>query len=133
MRLRYALLSMAMILFSFATATAQPFTIKGKVMDTLNQAPLVNASVTLLHADDSVMETFTRVKQDGTFTLKANKEGKYILMYVFPGFVDFIDKIELKDNAEVNLGEVPMTTRANLMKEFVLTDQFATPPIMAAP
>lgn len=126
MRLRYTLLlSMAMILFSLATVTAQPFTIKGKVLDTLNQAPLVNASVTLLHADDSVMESFTRVKQDGTFLLKANEKGKYIMMYVFPGFVDFIDKIELNDNAEVNVGEVPMTTRTNLMKEFVLTDQFA--------
>lgn len=118
-----SLLLLCLIAFSIS-ASAQPYIIKGKVEDTVNFNPLHNASITLLHAEDSVLETFTRTKEDGSFSLTVNEEGKYIMMTVFPGFADFIDKIDIK-NEVTDLGQVPMTSRAHLLEEFVYTDQFA--------
>lgn len=121
--MRYSLLLLLLLAVSSA-GFAQPYVVKGKVTDTVNFNPLVNASITLVHAEDSVLETFTRTGEDGTFSLNVSSTGKYIMMSAFPGFVDFVDKIEVKDEV-LDLGEVPMITRTHLMKEFVFTDQFA--------
>ena len=121
--MRYSLLLLLLLALSSA-GFAQSYIVKGKVTDTVNFNPLVNASITLIHAEDSVLETFTRTKEDGTFSLNVSSTGKYIMMSTFPGFVDFVDKIEVKDEV-LDLGEVPMITRTHLMKEFVFTDQFA--------
>ncbi len=103
---------------------AQPYTIKGKLSDTVNYNPLPNASVTLLRAADSVMENFTRTKEDGSFSLTVSKQGKYIMLTVFPGFADFVDKINIQ-NPVTDLGEVPMTSRTHLMEEFVFTERYS--------
>lgn len=103
---------------------AQPFTIKGKLADTVNYNPLPNASVTLMRAADSVLENFTRTKEDGSFSLTVPQKGKYIMLTVFPGFADYVDKINVQ-KAETDLGEIPMTSRTHLMKEFVFTDRIS--------
>ena len=105
-------------------AKSQTYTIKGSVSDTVNLNPLHNAAVTLLRAEDSVLATFTRAKADGTFALQVNKKGKYLLMITFPSFVDYIDVVNT-NKPVVNLGELPMVSRTHLLKEFVLTDQYA--------
>lgn len=124
MYLRISLLFILLVALS-TTTFAQSYIVKGKVSDTLNMNALQNASITLIHAEDSVLETFTRTKEDGSFLLNVSAKGKYILLTVFPGFVDFVDKIEVKDDSPLDLGEIPMISRTNLMKEFVFTDQFA--------
>lgn len=125
MHLRYLLFAPLLLLLT-TTAYAQPYTIKGLVRDTLNMNNLHNASITLIQAADSTLETFTRTKEDGSFTLTVKEPGKYVLMSVFPGFADYVDKIEVTKNTPVtDLGEIPMVTRTHLLKEFVFTDQFA--------
>ncbi len=125
MQLRYLLIAKLLILLS-ATALAQPYTIKGVVKDTVNFNALPYASITLMHAKDSVLESFTRTKEDGSFSLTVSQPGKYIMLTVFPGFVDFVDNIEVKESSTVtDLGEIPMMSRTHLLKEFVYTDQFA--------
>lgn len=117
-------LLLCFFLLASANSFAQTYTVKGSVTDTVNNFALQNASITLLHAEDSVMESFTRVKEDGTFSLKVSAPGKYILMSAFPGFVDFVDKFDVKEPI-TDYGLVPMISRTNLMKEFVFTDEFA--------
>lgn len=125
MHLRYLLIA-NLLLLSSAVAYAQPYTIKGVVKDTLNMNNLHNASITLIQASDSTLETFTRTKEDGSFTLTVSQPGKYVLMSVFPGFADYVDKVDVKeDKTTTDLGEIPMVTRTHLLKEFVFTDQFA--------
>ncbi|MEZ5017918.1 MAG: TonB-dependent receptor [Flavipsychrobacter sp.] len=106
------------------TAEAQTYTIKGSVSDTVNLNPLQNAAITLLRAEDSVLATFARAKSDGTFALEVKDKGKYLLMVTFPSFADYIDVINVTKPA-TNVGELPMVSRTHLLKEFVLTDQYA--------
>ncbi len=109
----------------FNTSSAQEYTVTGTVQDTVNNNPLHYASITLIRAEDSVMENFTRTDATGKFSLTVNKEGKYLLMSVFPGFVEYVDEVEVKSKGTTDLGMVPMTSRTHLMKEFVFKDQFA--------
>lgn len=117
------LLILLLFTLSVHTATAQSYSIKGSVVDTTNNDMLPKASITLMTARDSVLQTFTRTKDDGSFELSA-PAGKYVLMVTFPAHVDYVDVVELKDK-DINLGQLVLVTRTHLLKEFVLTKQYA--------
>lgn len=102
------------------TSGAQTLTIKGKVVDTTNSNNLPYASVMLMHAKDSVMETYTRARLDGSFELHPASAGDYLIMITFPSFADYIDVIRMEDKQTIDLGEIPMLSRENLLSEFVL-------------
>lgn len=104
---------------------AQSYTISGKVMDTLSDAPLSKASITLIHAKDSVLESFTRTRADGSFSLQVKTKDKYIVMATFPGLVDYVDEISISDEKPVNLGVLAMTSRTHLLQEVVIKQQYA--------
>jgi hypothetical protein len=114
-----------LILSSCLVASAQNFTIKGALYDTMNARPLNLGAVTLIRASDSVLETFTRTHSDGSFELHPKKEGKYIIIATFPSFVDYVDVITVKNKKTVDLGTLPMVSKSHLLQEFVLTKQYA--------
>lgn len=112
-------------IFFFCASYAQHYAIKGILKDTLNNNPLPYASVTLLRASDSVLETYTRAKDDGSFQLGTDSPGKYIILVTFPGFANYVDEIRIKDKAVTDIGLIPMLTRAQVMKEVVFTKERA--------
>ncbi len=119
------LVSIILFICSAQYCIAQKYTIKGSVTDTLNIAPLFRASVVMLRAADSVIEAYTRAGGSGHFELQASKEGKYILQITFPGFADYIDVVNVKNNV-TDVGDIPMSSKEHLLKEFVLTKQIAS-------
>lgn len=114
---------LVLLLITLTTVAKAQYTIKGSVSDTVNLNALENAAITLLRADDSVLTTFTRAKADGSFSMDV-KKGKYLMMITFPSFVDYIEVIDV-DRPIVDMGALPMVSRTHLLKEFVLTDQYA--------
>jgi len=103
---------------------AQTFSIKGSVTDTLNANRLQFASVTLLRASDSVLETFTRTGKNGEFQLTPRQEGTYLVMVTFPSFADYIDVVTVtKDKPVADMGVLPMVSKSHLLSEFVLKQQ----------
>lgn len=116
---------LVLVLFSCHYGNAQTYTVKGKLSDTLNFNPLPNAAVTLIRSSDSVMATFARAKEDGSFQVHPSATGKYIIMITFPGFADFLDVVNVENETPVDLGEIPMISKTNLLKEFVFTQQVA--------
>src|ERR1044072_2895176 len=108
-----------LLILSSTCSYAQQCIIKGKVQDTLNNNPLPFAAVTLIHASDSIMETFARSKQDGSFELHAAKGDRDLIMITYPGFADYIYIITAVDGKTKDMGNVPMVTRSHLLTEFV--------------
>lgn len=119
------LITLLLLLAAATTLHAQSYLIKGTVSDTASDNTLPNACITLLRAKDSVMESFARAKDDGTFELHARSKGKYIFMTTFPGLADYIDYIDIKDEKPIDLGTIPMISRVHLLKEFVMTKEYA--------
>lgn len=117
------LICIILLALSFAGTAHAQIAIQAYVVDTLNNAPLRMASVILIRASDSVIETFTRSGGDGHITLSATKEGKYILKATYRGFADYIDVINV--TKPVDLGVIPMLSKERLLKEFVVTRQYA--------
>lgn len=112
-------------IFFFCASYAQQYTIKGTIKDTLNNNPLPYAAVTLIRASDSILETYTRTKDDGSFQLGTDSVGKYIILITFPGFANYVDEVTIKDKAVNDIGMIPMLTRTQLMKEVVFTKERA--------
>lgn len=124
MKLCRPILALLFFLFSFSVVRAQSFSIAGYVTDTLNDNRLRFASVTLIGASDSVLETFTRTAEDGSFQLRLRREGKYIIMVTFPSFADYVDIVTVtKEKPTLNMGVIPMVSKTHLLSEFVLKQQ----------
>lgn len=117
--------TLCILMLLAGTGYAQPITITGSVSDTLNSNPLPNACITILRAKDSVLETFTRTRQDGSFSFKVKDNGKYLLMTSYPGLAEYVDIFNVNDKKDVNLGLIPMVSKVHLLKEVVLTQQYA--------
>ncbi len=118
------LLSLILLLLIVQKSHAQNYTIKGSVTDTFINTPLYRASIVLIRTTDSVIESFTRTGMDGRFEIRAGKKGKYLLRISYPGFVDFLDLLDVKKTT-TDVGEKPLVSKEHLLKEFVLTQQIA--------
>ena len=111
------------LLFAFfsillVTASAQKKEVSGVVKDTSTKASLKNAVVMLLSPKDSVITVFSRVKEDGSYTLKNVQPGKYILSVTHPNFGDFVDDVEVKNNEILSL--VSMTPKSKLLEAVIV-------------
>lgn len=94
-----------MILFSnflFAQSTG---ILKGKLIDSLGKQSLKNASISLLDAKDSSVETANLAKEDGSFEIKNIVFGRYILELSFQGYETQFSTVQFsKNNNNINLG-----------------------------
>ena len=116
-----------LVLHCCNNVSAQGFSIKGMLGDTLNANKLQNGSVVLMRAADSVLVTFTRSKTDGSFVLKPTKPDIYLFMASFPGFADYVDIVTVsKEKPVVEMGTIPMVTKSHLLAEFVLKQQIGS-------
>ena len=103
----------------FFFASAQKIEVSGTVKDTATKASLKNAVVMLLTPKDSIITSFSRVKDDGSYTLKNVQPGKYILSVTHPNFGDFVDDIEVKNGNEI-LAHVAMTPKSKLLEAVIV-------------
>ena len=107
-------------IFSISAAYSQQNTLKGNITDTLNKQNLTNAVVSFLRAKDSVLVKFVRTDQKGHFEIKGLPTGKYVLLSSFPNYADYTDMITVSDTSQLDLGNIPMITKAHLLEEVVV-------------
>ena len=103
----------------YISVFAQKNEISGIIKDTATKVSVKNAVVMLLTAKDSVLTTFTRVKEDGSYILKNIMPGKYIFSVTHPNFGDFVDDIDVKNSNEI-LAPVSMTPKSKLLEAVIV-------------
>jgi hypothetical protein len=108
-----------LLVFSIVTAHSQTASVKGSVTDTVEKKNLSNSVVSLLRQSDSVLIKFTRTNLNGEFVLSNVPAGSYVLMITYPKFADYADKIIIPAEG-LNLGIIPLTPKAVLLKEVVI-------------
>ncbi len=113
-----------LLCFAQSVDAQSQFRIKGAVTDTLISTPLYLSSVVMIRAGDSVIEAFTRVDDNGNFSLSVNKKGKYVLQISHPGYAEYAELIDVKDSV-LDMGEIAMLSEEHLLEEFVFTAQVA--------
>jgi Outer membrane protein beta-barrel family len=112
------LLLACMFLISFF-AHSQTASIKGKLKDDAEKAPIYNAVVALLTPKDSFLYKFVRSDDKGYFEIKNIDTGKYILMTTHSRYGDYTDDINIKEN-ENNIGELTLLSKSKLLEQVIV-------------
>jgi hypothetical protein len=99
-----------LILFLAAStaATAQKFSIKGQLTDTLS-SPLPSATVMLLNPKDSSLVNFSVADAQGNFIIKNVSKGEHLFKVTFMGFRPYTQKVVTPETAQIiELGKIAM-------------------------
>ena len=115
---RKLLLPVTVYFFSLP-AIAQNSTVSGNIKDTSSHVSVKNAVVALLTPKDSVLKGFTRVKDDGSYSISNVEPGNYILSVTHPVFADFVDDITVKSPNE-KLALIALTPKSKLLEAVIL-------------
>ncbi|MEO3407025.1 TonB-dependent receptor [Mucilaginibacter sp. CAU 1740] len=125
--MKITFIGLILLCLGFTTSFAQTtYSVKGKVVDTVANSNLINASVSVIAAKDSILQKFTRVKDDGTFTINNLNKGKFILVATYPGYADFVERFTL-DSAHTthNFATISMLLKERLLKEVIVKGKAA--------
>ncbi|MEZ5041083.1 MAG: outer membrane beta-barrel protein [Saprospiraceae bacterium] len=117
--MKKVILALCLILPSLSGLMAQTakWSVSGTVVD--KSAPLVGATVTLLHAADSVLAGFATTDTAGKFTIGRLKKDNYLLNISYIGYEKYAQAIDLNKDLvldEINLQEESKTLDEVLVK-----------------
>ncbi len=120
--MRQTILALCFFLFLSNVLQAQTSgTVKGHVIDTINNSPLSKASVSLLRAQDSILIKFTRAKENGYFELNDIKAGKFILLVSYPKYADFVDQFSIDSTKLIkDYGKINLADKGRLLSEIII-------------
>jgi hypothetical protein len=108
-------------LFTTLSYGQNPFSVKGSVLDTVSNVPLINSTIVILNSKDSTLVKYARAGSDGTFSLPNLKEGKFILLVSYPDYADYVEHFSL-DAAKptAHFGRIRMMLAARLLQEVIV-------------
>lgn len=100
---------------------AQIPAVKGVVSDTTTNRHLVNTTITVLHAKDSTLVKFTRVNENGAFSLTGLKPGNFILLVTYPGYADYVEPFKLDSSQKSkDFGHIKLMLKATLLANVII-------------
>ncbi|MBK8928432.1 MAG: TonB-dependent receptor [Chitinophagaceae bacterium] len=98
---------------------SQDVKISGTIKDTSSFANVKNSVVALLTPKDSILQSFTRVNANGSFTLNKVKPGNYIMLITHPLFADYVEDIAI-NAASTELPLIALTPKSKLLEAVIL-------------
>lgn len=108
------ILSFCLLLFIVPSFAQNGAVLKGKLIDTVNKQVLKDASISILEAKDSTVESFSLAKADGAFEIKGFSFGTYIIQISFNGYEAYFKKIDFtKANPMADLGNIYLKPSQN--------------------
>ncbi|MGZ3756907.1 MAG: outer membrane beta-barrel protein [Mucilaginibacter sp.] len=112
---------LAFCLFSLSLFAQNTYSIKGAAVDTDLRAKLVNTSITILNAKDSVLVDFTLAAEHGAFTVNNLPAGKFILLVTYPDYADYVETFTLDGaNPSHDFGNINMRTKSKILQEVMI-------------
>ena len=109
----------------FTACLGQSSTINGTIEDTINHKSLSQVSVSLLRAKDSVLAEFIRSDSKGDFRLSKVPKGQYIILFAYPSYADYLDKVDINDNENKALGKIMLTLKSKILEEVLVKSKVA--------
>jgi hypothetical protein len=121
----HKLIAFLFVTFIVVSSSFSQSSIKGIVADTTEKKDLSNSVVMVLRQKDSLMVGYTRSDKAGNFILHDLPAGKLLLLITYPKYADYADEFELKDSADIDMHQISMTLKSQLLKEFVVNGNAA--------
>ncbi|MHA4895418.1 outer membrane beta-barrel protein [Pedobacter sp. PWIIR3] len=104
----------------FNVSAQTDFSVKGQVVDTTSKASLEKATVCVLNAKDSTLQTFTYTTKAG-FDIRNLQPGKYLIMITYPDYADFVENFTLDvSKPSYNFNKIGMILKATLLNEVIV-------------
>lgn len=113
---RFAHALMASLMLLMCTASAFAVNITGSIQDAATNEPLIEATVRLLAAKDSVFVKGVTTNNNGGFTLRGVNKGKYILAVTYLGYTDHYQDVTV-GSSNVRLGSIGMHEASEILGE----------------
>ncbi|MCG8319916.1 MAG: TonB-dependent receptor [Cytophagales bacterium] len=102
-------------------------TIKGKLVDSMENVPIEYASVAVYNQKDSTLVTGTVTSQEGDFEIQDVKPGRYYLTAQFMGYeTKTVDNITIEKNETVNLSSLALLPNQQMLDEIEITGEKVT-------
>lgn len=98
------------------------YTVSGQLLDT-DEQPVMFANVALLAATDSALLAGTISGETGTFELKYNTPGKYIVSVSCIGFAPAEKRIELAEKALIDLEQLTLVAHQTELNEVIIRQE----------
>jgi hypothetical protein len=96
--------------------------IYGNLVDTILKQPVQDATITILHGEDSSLVTFGRTNQKGFFDIKFLSKGRYRLLATHVSYRNFTRYFDISEDAgEINAGYIIMHSEASVLKEVTVS------------
>ena len=97
--------------------------ISGYVVDRDTKEPVPQVTIQLLAEKDSAFVAGALSGDDGSFMLKVEKDGRYVVRFTSVGYKREQKNVALKDSANVDLGQVVIGADAIMLKNTTITGQ----------
>lgn len=111
--------------FTLSAFTQTNYAVKGLVIDTATNDQLDDATVSVLDAKDSILQTFTYTNK-GVFNLGSLKPGKFLLLITYPDYADYSGHFILDGKHPVyDFGSVSMILKSTLLNEVLIKAKVA--------
>jgi hypothetical protein len=116
--MKYFITLLLCVTINISLKAQQPY-LTGMVRDSITNIAPENGVVTLLSATDSLLISFTRIKADGTYSIKKPKDGRYFVLVSHPNFADYIDTLALTENG-TTLGTIFLTSKKKIVEDIII-------------
>ena len=116
------LLSISVFLYSQVTFSQNSY-IKGTLTDSSANNKLSNAVISVLNAKDSTLAKFSRSNSTGKFSAGPLPQGDYLLMITYPKYGEYIDKVSLDGNTDIDLTDIYLVQTSKLLEEIIIRQQ----------
>jgi FlaG/FlaF family flagellin (archaellin) len=108
------------LILSAHLASAQKFSIKGQVIDSL-LSPMPSATIMLLNPKDSSLVNFGLSDSNGFFEIKNVNKGEYDLKITFMGYASFSKRVDANGTSPIiDAGELKLQPQAKMLNEMVI-------------
>jgi len=108
-------------LWGFSSSAQSSYSIKGSVADSAANVKLVNTTITVLSAKDSILKAFTWAGPNGSFAINNLQKGKYLLMVTYPDYVEYVDGFTLDSaHTQHDFGPISMILKTRLLADVII-------------
>jgi len=95
--------------------------VQGKLIDTLYQEVLSDATVTVLHSADSAVVAYTLANDKGIFQINNIDTGRYRLMITYQGYTPHVLRFRISaDSAHLDFGSIYMDKKNTMLAEVIV-------------
>lgn len=112
----------AIIIISVSSTQAQTISVKGTVL-TINKAPLVNATVSLLNAKNAALIQTTFSDLQGNYSFKVLNNGEYSISIEAPGFVTKNSPPFLYSSTPIVMDDITVEESAEVLQEVLIKNE----------